>query len=37
MHPPVSTIAGTYHKLADELLLGWHPQWEIHFKKHKVD
>jgi len=31
MVPPSSTIAGTYHALADELTLGWHPKWETHF------
>ncbi len=35
MHPPTSTIAGTYHALADEPLLGWHPNWENLFKKGK--
>ena len=32
--PPASTIAGTYHALADELALGWHPSWEALFKSH---
>jgi hypothetical protein len=31
--PPSSTIAGTYHKLADEPVLGWHPQWKNKFSK----
>jgi hypothetical protein len=35
MRPPSSTIAGTYHALADEPLLGWHPNWEMLFKKGK--
>ena len=26
--PPAGTIAGTYNQLADEMKLGWHPQWE---------
>jgi hypothetical protein len=29
MDPPDKTIQGTYHVLADELRLGWHPEWEI--------
>ena len=33
MNPPNSTIAGTYHALADEPVLGWHPSWEKLFKK----
>jgi hypothetical protein len=28
MTPPHPTIAGTYHALADEKSLGWHPDWE---------
>lgn len=32
MNPPSSTIAGTYHALADETLLGWHPNWEEKFR-----
>jgi hypothetical protein len=36
MHPPSSTIAGTYHALADEPVLGWHPDWKHLFKKGKV-
>lgn len=32
MDPPSSTIAGTYHALADETLLGWHPNWEEKFR-----
>ena len=36
MHPPTSTIAGTYHALADEPLLGWHPKWENLFKKERM-
>lgn len=28
MSPPHPTIAGTYHALAEEPVLGWHPTWE---------
>jgi hypothetical protein len=28
MSPPDSTISGTYHALADNPILGWHPDWE---------
>ena len=28
MSPPDPTIAGTYHALAEEPVLGWHPTWE---------
>lgn len=35
MHPPTSTIAGTYHALADEPVLGWHLNWENLFQKYK--
>ena len=35
MHPPTSTIAGTYHALADEPVLGWHINWENFFQKYK--
>ncbi len=28
VYPPHSTIAGTYHALAEEPVLGWHPTWE---------
>ena len=31
--PPSSTIAGTYHALADKPTLGWHEDWEAEFKK----
>ena len=31
--PPPSTIPGTYHALADELTIGWHPNWEKIFSK----
>lgn len=31
MTPPHPTIAGTYHALANEKTLGWHPNWEILF------
>lgn len=30
--PPPSTIAGTYHALADKLTLGWHDDWATEFK-----
>lgn len=33
MTPPSTTIAGTYHALADVPSLGWHPDWEAEFKK----
>ncbi len=33
MVPPSSTIAGTYHALADEPTLGWHPNWKTFFPK----
>lgn len=32
-HPPASTIAGTYHALADRPTLGWHADWKEKFKK----
>lgn len=32
MYPPSSTIAGTYHALADEPTIGWHPNWKTIFK-----
>lgn len=35
MSPPESTIAGTYHTLANESVLGWHPNWEKLFSKQK--
>ncbi len=35
MHPPSATIAGAYHALADELVLGWHPNWENLFNHSK--
>lgn len=28
MSPPDRTVAGTYHALAEESVLGWHPTWE---------
>lgn len=31
MSPPASMIAGTYHFLADEPSIGWHPEWEKKF------
>lgn len=33
MFPPSSTIPGTYHALADEPTIGWHPNWETIFLK----
>ncbi len=33
VRPPPSTIAGTYHALANEPVLGWHDDWEAEFKK----
>ncbi len=35
MSPPESTIAGTYHTLANEPVLGWHPNWDKLFSKQK--
>jgi len=37
MSPPESTIAGTYHTLANEPVLGWHPNWEKLFSKQKEE
>jgi hypothetical protein len=37
MSPPESTIAGTYHTLANEPVLGWHPNWEKIFSKQKEE
>ncbi|MDD4759820.1 MAG: hypothetical protein PHU66_03275 [Bacteroidaceae bacterium] len=31
MVPPASTIAGTYHALADVPIIGWNPNWEKIF------
>lgn len=31
--PPPSTIAGTYHALANMPILGWHDDWGSEFKK----
>lgn len=33
MMPPSTTIAGTFHALADTLILGWHDDWETKFKE----
>lgn len=33
MSPPAFTISGTYHALADDPVLGWHPNWKKLFKK----
>lgn len=33
VRPPPCTIAGTYHALANEPVLGWHEDWESEFKK----
>lgn len=35
MSPPCSTIAGTYHALANKPVLGWHSNWEKLFPKQK--
>jgi hypothetical protein len=37
--PPSSTVAGTYHSLANEKngVLGWHPDWSIHLTKKKEE
>jgi hypothetical protein len=35
MDPPDRTVQGSYHVLADELRLGWHPKWEIIFSEKK--
>lgn len=37
MVPPSSTISGTYHALADELTLGWHPNWETIFPQQEEE
>ena len=37
MSPPDSTIAGTYHTLANEPVLGWHSNWEKLFSKQKEE
>lgn len=33
MHPPCSTIPGTYHALADDFFVGWHPHWKKLFSR----
>lgn len=33
VRPPPSTIAGTYHALANQPVIGWHDDWEAEFKK----
>lgn len=33
LKPPLPTVAGTYHALADKPSLGWHDDWETEFKK----
>ena len=33
MTPPDRTISGTYHFLADQRCIGWHPNWEEIIKK----
>jgi hypothetical protein len=35
MDPPDRTVQGSYHVLADELRLGWHPKWETIFSTKK--
>jgi hypothetical protein len=37
MSPPESTIAGTYHTLANETVIGWHPNWEKLFLEQKEE
>ena len=37
MSPPESTIAGTYHTLANETVIGWHPNWEELFSEQKEE
>ncbi len=37
INPPYPTIAGTYHALADEPVLGWHPNWKKRFQSKKED
>jgi hypothetical protein len=33
MDPPDRTVQGSYHVLADELRLGWHPKWDSLFSE----
>ena len=35
MTPPVTTISGTYHALANKPTIGWHPSWESLFLNQK--
>ena len=35
LHPPHPTIIGTYHALAEEPVLGWHPTWENLLSDHE--
>ena len=35
INPPYPTIAGTYHALADEPVLGWDPNWKKRFQSKK--
>jgi hypothetical protein len=37
MTPPDRTIQGTYHVLADEEKVGWHPQWQKKLKQIKEE
>jgi len=37
MSPPESTIAGTYHTLANEPVIGWHPNWDKLLSKQKEE
>lgn len=36
IHPPRSTVAGTYHALANKLVLGWDSNWRQLCAKHEV-
>lgn len=36
MSPPGHFIPGCFHMLADDLLVGWHPNYEAHLKLKKV-
>lgn len=36
MSPPGHFIPGCFHMLADELIVGWHPNYEAHLKLKKV-
>lgn len=36
MSPPHSTVSGTYHAMANEPSIGWHPDWENLFLNKKA-